>query len=145
MGEFAQGRSRPTWTGSRLGCLFPELAKQADKFSLIRSMTHRNNGHETAAYLMQTGHTPGERLAYPSIGAVFRSVQEPRLQGDDSALRRADAGRRGGSPKKAFWDRSTSPLPPAATPTRRGSRWKASSPAASPTTGRRAGANCSAR
>jgi hypothetical protein len=58
-------------TGFRIGELFPELAKQADKFSLIRSMTHRNNGHETAAYLMQTGHLPGERLAYPCIGAVF--------------------------------------------------------------------------
>ncbi len=58
-------------TGFRIGELFPELAKQADKFSLIRSMTHRNNGHETAAYMMQTGHMPGERLAYPCIGAVF--------------------------------------------------------------------------
>ncbi|MBI5394526.1 MAG: DUF1501 domain-containing protein [Verrucomicrobia bacterium] len=57
--------------GVRLGELFPNLAKQADKFSLIRSMTHGNNGHETAAYLMQTGHTPGERLAYPCVGAVF--------------------------------------------------------------------------
>jgi hypothetical protein len=57
--------------GIRLGELFPELAKQADKYSIIRSMTHRNNGHETAAYLMQTGHLPGERLAYPCIGAVF--------------------------------------------------------------------------
>ena len=58
-------------TGIRMGSLFPQLAKQADKFSMIRSMTHRNNGHETAAYLMQTGHLPGERLAYPCIGAVF--------------------------------------------------------------------------
>jgi uncharacterized protein (DUF1501 family) len=57
--------------GIQIGELFPNLAKQADKFSLIRSMTHRNNGHETAAYLMQTAHAPGERLAYPSIGAVF--------------------------------------------------------------------------
>ncbi len=50
---------------------FPKLSKQADKYSFIHSMTHRNNGHETAAYLMQTSHLPGERLAYPSIGAVF--------------------------------------------------------------------------
>jgi len=57
--------------GIQLGEMFPELAKQADKFSIIRSMTHRNNGHETAAYMMQTGHMSGERLAYPSIGAVF--------------------------------------------------------------------------
>ncbi|NUQ64114.1 MAG: DUF1501 domain-containing protein [Pirellulales bacterium] len=70
MGEFDKVVSANV-DGIRLGGLFPELAKQADKFSLIRSMTHRNNGHETAAYLMQTGHTPGERLAYPSVGAVF--------------------------------------------------------------------------
>ncbi len=70
MGEF--GKVIPTNVpGIQLGELFPYLAKQADKYSLIRSMTHRNNGHETAAYLMQTGHQPGERLAYPSVGAVF--------------------------------------------------------------------------
>jgi uncharacterized protein (DUF1501 family) len=57
--------------GIQVGELFPNLAKQADKYSLIRSMTHRNNGHETAAYLVQTAHAPGERLAYPSMGAVF--------------------------------------------------------------------------
>jgi len=50
---------------------FGNLAKQADKFSLIRSMTHGIFGHETAAYLMQTGHKPGGRLAYPSVGAIF--------------------------------------------------------------------------
>ncbi|NLS92950.1 MAG: DUF1501 domain-containing protein [Planctomycetaceae bacterium] len=67
--------------GIRLGALFPELAKQADKYSLIRSMTHRNNGHETAAYLMQTGHAPGERLAYPSVGAVFALFKKPEYKG----------------------------------------------------------------
>jgi len=70
MGEFMQ--VIPTNVeGIQIGALFPNLAKQADKYALIRSMTHGNNGHETAAYLMQTGHVPGERLAYPSIGAVF--------------------------------------------------------------------------
>ena len=67
--------------GIQLDALFPELAKQADKYSLIRSMTHGNNGHETAAYLMQTGHTPGERLAYPSIGAVFALFKGPQYKG----------------------------------------------------------------
>jgi uncharacterized protein (DUF1501 family) len=55
----------------QLSGLFPKLAQHADKYSLIRSMTHGNNGHETAAYLMQTGHVPGGRLAYPSVGALF--------------------------------------------------------------------------
>ena len=67
--------------GIQLGELFPALAKQADKFSLIRSMTHRNNGHETAAYLMQTAHAPGERLAYPSVGAVFSYFKSQTYQG----------------------------------------------------------------
>jgi uncharacterized protein (DUF1501 family) len=67
--------------GVQLGALFPLLAKQADKFSLIRSMTHGNNGHETAAYLMQTGHAPGERLAYPSVGAVFSLFKSPGYKG----------------------------------------------------------------
>jgi hypothetical protein len=80
MGDF--GQVIPTNVdGIQLGALFPELAKQADKYSLIRGMTHGNNGHETAAYLMQTGHTPGERLAYPSVGAVFTLFKGPEYKG----------------------------------------------------------------
>ena len=67
--------------GIQLNAIFPELAKQADKYSLIRSMTHGINGHETAAYLMQTGHTRGERLAYPSVGAVFALFKSPQYKG----------------------------------------------------------------
>jgi len=70
MGDFSAVISTSV-PGIQIGGLFPKLAEQADKYSLIRGMTHRNNGHETAAYLMQTGHTPGERLAYASVGAVF--------------------------------------------------------------------------
>ena len=57
--------------GIMIGELLPELAKCADKYSLIRSMTHGNNGHETAAYIVQTGHMDGDRLVYPSMGAVI--------------------------------------------------------------------------
>jgi hypothetical protein len=38
--------------GIRICELLPLLAKQADKFSIIRSMTHGNNGHETASYMV---------------------------------------------------------------------------------------------
>ena len=67
--------------GIQLGSLFPHLAKQADKYSLIRSMTHGINGHETAAYLMQTGHKPGGRLAYPSVGAIFAFSKKDEYKG----------------------------------------------------------------
>ena len=50
--------------------LLPELAKQADKYSIIRSMTHDTNAHETAAYMVQTAHSAGDHLVYPSVGAV---------------------------------------------------------------------------
>jgi hypothetical protein len=55
--------------GVLIGELLPNLAKQADKFSIIRSMTHGVNAHETASYMMQTGRMP-DRLVYPTAGAV---------------------------------------------------------------------------
>jgi hypothetical protein len=56
--------------GIKICELLPLLAKQADKYLLIRSMTHGNNGHETAAYMVQTGWPPGGREVYPCVGAV---------------------------------------------------------------------------
>jgi len=56
--------------GIMIGELLPLLAQQADKYSIIRSMTHGNNGHETAAYMVQTGRPPGGRTVYPCVGAV---------------------------------------------------------------------------
>ncbi|MHC4940024.1 MAG: DUF1501 domain-containing protein [Planctomycetota bacterium] len=57
--------------GVRIGQLLPELAKQADLYSIVRSMSHGVNGHETASYITQTGHTPGgKRVVYPAVGAV---------------------------------------------------------------------------
>jgi hypothetical protein len=73
----------PTNVGGnfQVTALFPKLAQKADKYSLIRSMTHGNNGHETAAYLMQTGHLPGGRLAYPSVGAIFTFFKKDQYKG----------------------------------------------------------------
>jgi hypothetical protein len=56
--------------GIQIDELLPLLARQADKYSLIRSMTHGINGHETAAYIAQTGRPAGDGTVYPSVGAV---------------------------------------------------------------------------
>ena len=56
--------------GVRIGELLPELARQADKYSIIRSMTHGVNAHETAAYMVQTGRLAGGRDVFPCVGAV---------------------------------------------------------------------------
>ena len=55
--------------GIVIGEMLPRLARQADKYAIIRSMTHGINAHETASYLVQTGRQPG-RLVFPSVGAV---------------------------------------------------------------------------
>ena len=57
-------------SGLRIGQLLPNLARHADKYSVIRSLTHGNNAHETAAYLVQTGQSAGGRDVFPSAGAV---------------------------------------------------------------------------
>jgi len=56
--------------GIRIGQLLPLLAKQADKYAILRGMTHGINAHETASYIVQTGHDPGDRVVYPAAGAV---------------------------------------------------------------------------
>ncbi len=62
-------------SGIRLGTMLPELAKVADKYSIIRSMTHGVFGHETASYMVQTGRMPGGRLVFPAIGAVVTAFK----------------------------------------------------------------------
>jgi hypothetical protein len=57
-------------SGIRINELLPVIASQGDKLALLRGMTHNINAHETASYVMQTGHPAGERLVYPSVGAV---------------------------------------------------------------------------
>jgi hypothetical protein len=56
--------------GIRIGELLPQMAKQADKYSIIRSMTHGVNAHETAPYMVQPGRQSGDRIVYPCAGAV---------------------------------------------------------------------------
>ena len=70
-------------SGIEINELLPLLARQADKYSIIRSMTHGVFAHETASYMVQTGRKPGERLLYPCAGSVV------------SLLRGYNAGYRG--------------------------------------------------
>ncbi len=56
--------------GIRIGELLPLLAKVADKYSIIRSMSHGVNAHETASYTVQTGRPSGGRDVFPCAGAV---------------------------------------------------------------------------
>ena len=61
---------------------WPELAKCANLFSVIRSMTHTQFGHESAAYLMQTGRLPGGGEVYPAIGTLIAQAKRKDYSGD---------------------------------------------------------------
>ena len=61
---------------------WPNLAKCANLYSLVRTLTHAHFGHETAAYLMQTGRLPGGGLVCPAIGAVISQAKKKDYHGD---------------------------------------------------------------
>ena len=61
---------------------WPELAKCANLYSVIRSMTHGQFGHESATYLMQTGRLPGGGEVCPAIGAVLSFAKKSCYSGD---------------------------------------------------------------
>ena len=61
---------------------WPELARQANLFSVIRSLTHPHFGHESATYLMQTGRVPGSGETCPAIGAVISSQRRKTYSGE---------------------------------------------------------------
>jgi hypothetical protein len=57
--------------GVQFGELMKETAKIADKFTLIRSMSHGEAAHERGTHNMFTGYRPSPALEYPSIGSVI--------------------------------------------------------------------------
>lgn len=64
--------------GLRLAQPMTELGKIPGRFSLIRSLTHGVNAHETAAYIVQTGRTPTENgLSHPSFATIVSYFKGP--------------------------------------------------------------------
>lgn len=76
-----KGVSKTNVPGIELGEKFPLLAKQADKFSLIRSMTHGVFAHETAHYAMITGDLSKGSVVYPSFGSVIAFKKKDSYRG----------------------------------------------------------------
>jgi len=71
-------RTIKTNTGEVFSETVPQLAKRADKFSVIRSMTHGEAAHERGTHNMFTGYKPSPALKYPSFGAVVSHEYGPR-------------------------------------------------------------------
>lgn len=66
--------------GIQIGNILPKCAQVTDKFTILRSHSHRDNGHQTGRHWCLTGHPPtfndGQATAspwngvYPSIGSM---------------------------------------------------------------------------
>jgi len=69
--------------GIRISEYLPKLAKCADKFSILRGVSHNLAAHRLGAEYLMTGNRPLPALKYPTYGAViskefFGSVDIPR-------------------------------------------------------------------
>lgn len=75
--EEIRGPYRPIATsvpGIQIGELMPRLAGLADRYCLIRSMTHGNSGHDGGMHVCMTGHSrPVESTPY--FGSVMSRVR----------------------------------------------------------------------
>lgn len=67
-----------TKTGEVISQTLPKLAQCADKFTIIRSMTHGEAAHERGTHNMFTGYKPSPAVVYPSFGSVISHEYGPR-------------------------------------------------------------------
>jgi hypothetical protein len=83
-GEFGVIGTRAA--GVFLSDQLPNLARQADKFTILRTLSHQDSTHSTAAFLVTTGR------AYPRPGEAVASPNDPPHVGSLTAA--ADGGGR---------------------------------------------------
>lgn len=70
--------------GIRISDQLPLSAKQMDKFSVIRSVTHPDAGHESASHWLLTGYKPTNDIPaqeMPSYGSIVAKQRGPRQAG----------------------------------------------------------------
>lgn len=67
-----------TNTGEVVSETIPQLAKIADRYAIIRSLTHGEAAHERGTHNMFTGYKPSPALLYPCFGSVISHEYGPR-------------------------------------------------------------------
>jgi uncharacterized protein (DUF1501 family) len=65
-------------SGIRISEHLPRTAKLANKFAIIRSMTHRQAAHEAACNLILSGHDPLPTIQHPALQTVVAKELGPR-------------------------------------------------------------------
>jgi len=87
--EEIRGEFRPIATsvpGIQISHMLPSLAQQMDKFTIVRSVSHRDSEHGSASYTALTGHphplpisnTPARPEDFPTYGAVVKRLRRNR-------------------------------------------------------------------
>ncbi len=66
--------------GVQISDLFPKIAGQMDKLSIIRSMRSEEVNHPQGTYYAMTGHRPNPAMNFPSIGSIVAREMGPRNQ-----------------------------------------------------------------
>ncbi|HSJ02706.1 MAG TPA: DUF1501 domain-containing protein [Verrucomicrobium sp.] len=56
-------------SGMQLGGYMTKMAKQADKITVVRSMTSKTGVHEAGNYIMHTGYDPRGTIVHPTLGS----------------------------------------------------------------------------
>jgi hypothetical protein len=70
-----------TGKGYSIASGLERVAKHADKFSLIRTLHSNDPNHETARYLLHTGHRRIETVDYPHLGSLISSELGMKAEG----------------------------------------------------------------
>jgi uncharacterized protein (DUF1501 family) len=104
-----QGPKAPIATKAdfQLGGTMTQLAQQADKVSLIRSMTSKTGVHASGQYLIRSGYEQRGTIQHPNMGAWaqhFKGASHPTLPSSVCVNRQPQSG-------NGFFPASYSPLP----------------------------------
>jgi hypothetical protein len=104
-----QGPKAPAATkaGFQLGGIMENLAKQADKITLIRSMSSKTGVHASGQYLIRSGYEMRGTIKHPNIGAWALHFQGPSHANLPSSV---CVNRQPGN-GNGFFSASHSPLP----------------------------------
>ena len=72
--------------GIQISELFPRVARQMDKLSVIRSVHTEENNHPQGTYQALTGHRPNAAMKFPSLGSIICKETGPRNELPQYAL-----------------------------------------------------------
>jgi hypothetical protein len=84
--------------GMEITEIFPKTAKQADRFSLVRSVYHTATAvHDTGHQMMQTGRLFAGGIEYPAVGSALAYLKGQRGEVPGYVLLPRPIGRTGGN------------------------------------------------